>query len=134
MHIESLIKKSHDMAKANGFWDEDRNVPEMLMLIVSELSEGLEALRKDRYAEKSVMHDLHADIVFNSIDEEFHYSSETWKELFEKNVKNSFEDELADTAIRLFDLCGGMGIDLARHIETKMHYNSTRGYKHGKKF
>lgn len=27
-----------------------------------------------------------------------------------------------------------MGIDLARHIELKMKYNESRGYKHGKKY
>lgn len=27
-----------------------------------------------------------------------------------------------------------MGIDLARHIELKMEYNESRGYKHGKKY
>jgi hypothetical protein len=31
-------------------------------------------------------------------------------------------------------LCGGMGIDLEKHIELKMKYNSMRGYKHGKAF
>jgi hypothetical protein len=34
----------------------------------------------------------------------------------------------------LFDLCGGLGVDLEKHIEMKMKYNSMRGYKHGKKF
>ena len=42
--------------------------------------------------------------------------------------------EVADVAIRLFDLCGGMNIDLEKHIELKMKYNSLRGYKHGKAF
>jgi NTP pyrophosphatase (non-canonical NTP hydrolase) len=59
---------------------------------------------------------------------------EPWKAGFEKAVKSSFEDEIADVAIRLFDLCGGMGIDLEKHIEMKMKYNSLRPYKHGKKF
>jgi hypothetical protein len=34
----------------------------------------------------------------------------------------------------LFDLCGGLGVDLEKHIEMKMKYNSMRGYKHGKAF
>ena len=58
----------------------------------------------------------------------------SWKESFEHGVKSSFEDELADVAIRLFDLCGGLNIDLEKHIEMKMKYNSMRGYKHGKAF
>jgi len=132
--INTLIKLAHEKAKNGGWWDAERNVPELLMLIVSELSEGLEALRKDHYADKKVVADLYNDLVVNSHDEEFILNESDWKASFEKSVKNSFEDELADVAIRLFDLCGGLNVDLEKHIDLKMKYNSMRGYKHGKKF
>ena len=132
--INTLIKLAHEKAKNGGWWDAERNVPELLMLIVSELSEGLEALRKDHYADKSVVTDLYNDLVVNSHDEEFILNEADWKASFEKSVKNSFEDEMADVAIRLFDLCGGLNVDLEKHIDLKMKYNSMRGYKHGKKF
>lgn len=135
MHIEKLIKDSHEMATKKGFWENpDRNVPEMLMLIVSELAEALEALRKEHNAQKYIVDDLYADLQIDLTDEEYTFNVLSWKENFEKGVKSSFEDELADVAIRLFDLCGGLKIDLAKHIELKMFYNSTRGYKHGKQF
>ena len=135
MHIEKLIKDSHAMAVEKGFWENtDRNVPEMLMLIVSELAEGLEALRKEHRAPAHVVHDLHSSLEINHTDEEYVFNLNSWKEVFEHSVKSSLEDELADVAIRLFDLCGGLDIDLAKHIQMKMFYNSTRGYKHGKKF
>ena len=135
MHIEKLIKDSHEMAAKKGFWeDPNRNVPEMLMLIVSELAEALEALRKEHKAASYIVDDLYADLQIDLTDEEYRFNVVNWKENFEKGVKSSFEDELADVAIRLFDLCGGLKIDLAKHIELKMFYNSTRGYKHGKKF
>jgi NTP pyrophosphatase (non-canonical NTP hydrolase) len=132
--MEQLIKKAHEVAKEKGFWETERNVPEMLMLVVSELAEALEALRKDHYADKAIVKDLHDDIEINKHDDEFNIMSGPWKAGFEKNIKSSFEDEIADVAIRLFDLCGGLGIDLQKHIELKMMYNSMRGYKHGKKF
>jgi NTP pyrophosphatase (non-canonical NTP hydrolase) len=50
--MEQLIKRAHQVAKDKGFWETERNVPEMLMLVVSELAEALEALRKDHYADK----------------------------------------------------------------------------------
>jgi NTP pyrophosphatase (non-canonical NTP hydrolase) len=50
--MKNLIEKSHGTAKEKGFWDTERNVSEMLMLIVSELAEAQEALRKDQFAEK----------------------------------------------------------------------------------
>jgi NTP pyrophosphatase (non-canonical NTP hydrolase) len=132
--MEQLIKKAHEVAKEKGFWETERNVPELLMLIVSELSEGLEALRKDHYADKAVVKDLLQDLELDRTDEEFNIKALEFKVKFEDGVKSSFEDEIADVAIRLFDLCGGLNIDLQKHIELKMMYNSMRAYKHGKKF
>ena len=133
--MKDLIKKAHATAKEKGFWDGgERNKPELLMLIVSELSEALEALRKDHYAKPLSVVSLAHDLELANTDEEFELNIPEWKEKFEQHIKSSFEDEIADVAIRLFDLCGGMGIDLQKHIELKMKYNSMRGYKHGKAF
>ena len=132
--MKKIIDKAHATAKEKGFWDTERNISEMLMLIVSELAEAQEALRKGHYAEQSVVNGLKQDIDLNYADDEFQLNQGIWKSLFEEKVKSSFEDEIADVAIRLFDLCGGMGIDLEKHIELKMKYNSLRGYKHGKAF
>ncbi len=46
--------------------------------------------------------------------------------------KDNFREELADTFIRLFDLCGGLGIDIQAEIEKKCEKNKARPYKHGK--
>lgn len=46
MTIQELITKAHAAAKAKGFWDTERNTGELLMLIVSECGEALEAHRK----------------------------------------------------------------------------------------
>ena len=132
--MKDLIKKAHATAKEKGFWDTERNVSEMLMLIVSELAEAQEALRKDHYAKPLSVVSLAHDLELANTDEEFELNIPEWKERFEQHIKSSFEDEVADVAIRLFDLCGGMGIDLQKHIELKMKYNSMRGYKHGKAF
>jgi NTP pyrophosphatase (non-canonical NTP hydrolase) len=132
--MKNLISQAHEMAKSKGFWEGERNKSELLMLIVSELAEALEALRKDHYADQDVVESLSHDLELDRTDEEFLLKAINWKTSFEQGVKSSFEDELADVAIRLFDLCGGLGVDLEKHIEMKMKYNSMRGYKHGKKF
>ena len=129
--MEKLIKESHQMAKDKGFWEEERNKPEMLMLIVSEVSEALEALRKNYQCDPFKAVELYRDIEDGRLDPGL---VAAWKKGFESNIKSSFEDELADVAIRLFDLCGGLNIDLETHIKMKMKYNSLRPYKHGKKF
>jgi NTP pyrophosphatase (non-canonical NTP hydrolase) len=38
----------------------------------------------------------------------------------------SFEVEIADAVIRLFDMAGGLGLDLAGAFEAKLAYNATR--------
>jgi NTP pyrophosphatase (non-canonical NTP hydrolase) len=132
--MKDLIKRAHGTAKEKGFWDTERNVSEMLMLIVSEVAEAQEALRKNHYANQEVVDSLAQDLELDKTDEEFLLKTLVWKGKFEDNIKSTFQDEIADVAIRLFDLCGGMGIDLQKHIELKMKYNSMRGYKHGKAF
>lgn len=44
---KTVQAKIHKNAVDRGFWDNDRNEGEIIALIHSELSEGLEALRKD---------------------------------------------------------------------------------------
>lgn len=42
--------------------------------------------------------------------------------------------ELADVVIRVADLCGVHGIDLQSAVETKLAYNRTRPFRHGRNF
>lgn len=44
----------------------------------------------------------------------------------------NFKEELADSFIRLLDLCGGLNIDIEEEIERKANKNKNRPYKHGK--
>jgi len=115
MTIYNLVEKAYSNALEKGFHDKEQSVGEMLMLIVSELGEALEAHRIDKRAKLSV------STTFQQDD-------------FEMFVKDSFEDELADVVIRVADLCGHMGIDLQRHIELKMEFNKSRERLHGKAY
>jgi cell fate (sporulation/competence/biofilm development) regulator YlbF (YheA/YmcA/DUF963 family) len=47
--INQLAKEVHENAKAKGFFDKEKNIGEMLALIHSEVSEALEADRKNKY-------------------------------------------------------------------------------------
>lgn len=176
--INSLIATCYNAAKEKGFWDTERNQDEAFALILSELFEAFEGHRKGKFA----------DIFFDQEENNI----EVWKRDFERQVKDTFEDEIADTFVRLFDYCAGFGIDLSfqdlgmervitdnfgqtllnivfmtsnaymsitdninasnnlyyflmlivekysidieTHIELKLKYNATRGYKHGKQY
>lgn len=121
--IKSLILEIHENAKSKGFYDPgtSENIGEKLMLIVSEIAEALEADRKGYYS------------ICGTLTKALEYG-EDFKNAFEANVKNTFEDELADAVIRIFDLAGWKKIDLEWHILQKMRYNSTREKMHGKKY
>jgi len=119
--LNELRDKIHENAKAHGFYDDEKvNIPEKLMLIVSELGEAMEAYRNNYNADW----EGYASLIERSIEDK--------NGAFERLIKDSFEDELADTIIRLLDLCGYMKIDIEKHIELKMKYNETRPYKHNK--
>jgi NTP pyrophosphatase (non-canonical NTP hydrolase) len=44
-----------------------------------------------------------------------------------------FPSELADIVIRVADLAGALGIDLAEAIRIKLAFNRTRTHRHGGK-
>jgi NTP pyrophosphatase (non-canonical NTP hydrolase) len=125
MEINTLSKVIHANAVAKGFYEEGTapgafNVSEKLMLVVSELAEAQEADRIDRHSDYKALADDDQEIGF--------------MHAFEKHVKNTYEDELADTVIRVLDLAAAQGIDLEKAIALKMRYNETRPHKHGKKY
>ena len=115
--LNQLRDEIHGYAISKGFWDKERETGTLLMLCVSELAEAMEADRKGRVAnlDKFDRGIAHGDI-------------------FETFIKDTFEDELADTVIRILDLCGAKGINIERHIELKMKYNASRERMHGKKY
>ena len=53
-------------------------------------------------------------------------------EAYRMQNHDNFKEELADTFIRLFDLCGGLNINIGKEIEKKSVKNKLRPYKHGK--
>jgi hypothetical protein len=120
MDIKDLALDIHANAMEKGFWEEDR-ISEKLMLIVSELSEALEADRHNNH---------YKGIIKMVLLEE----KELFNHIFERTVKDTFEDELADAFIRILDLATHHHIDIMSHVIAKHRYNKTREYKHGKRY
>lgn len=114
--MNELAKKVYLANQKKGFWDSERNVGEMLMLVTSELGEAMEAHRKGKFSNLQ------------------NFNENDFKNSFENEIKDSFEDEIGDAIIRLLDMCGGLNIDIERHIELKLKYNATRPKLHGKKY
>ncbi|MCC3159711.1 hypothetical protein LJ737_20890 [Hymenobacter sp. 15J16-1T3B] len=104
--LTTLIPRCHEAAKAKGFWDVLPNPGQMLMLAIGELGEAQEADRKGRRVTCNAVH-------FAPMLAGMPHPTDGARALFETTVKDTVEDELADTYIRLCDYAGGFGIEVA---------------------
>jgi NTP pyrophosphatase (non-canonical NTP hydrolase) len=105
-NINDLVERAYKNSVNHGFWEKEKNFGDVISLMHSELSEAYEEYRhKKGY-------------------------TETYYE--EDNKPCGIPSELADTVIRVFDFCGGVGIDLEKIILEKMEYNESRPFKHNK--
>jgi NTP pyrophosphatase (non-canonical NTP hydrolase) len=117
MNTQELITKCHQLAKDKGFWDKERNMQEAFALILSELYEAFQAHRKGRFAELkdgyfNAVNSRNAALVRIGKDKIDFFAHD-----FETHIKDTFEDELADVLIRIFDFCGGFEIDLTEYLK-----------------
>lgn len=104
--FNALAAALHADNIARGFWpaDEERNNAELIALMHSELSEALEALRHNNPPSDHIPG-------FTGI-----------------------EEELADCIIRIMDMSAARGYRVAEALITKVEFNRSRPYKHGKLF
>ena len=111
--LDELSKVIHDIAKSKGFWDKPSETGTLLMLVTSELSEALEADRKGKYAD------------MQRFSEDSVYMKGSFVNSFEECIKDTFEDELADSLIRILDIAASRNIDIQEHVLLKLKSNKT---------
>lgn len=93
--ISELVSNSYRVAKEHGFHDDYHSPAHYMMLVLSEIGEMVEADRKNR----------HADVASYRVG-----GLESVHTIFERWIKDTFEDEMADVVIRLCDFCGSLGV------------------------
>jgi NTP pyrophosphatase (non-canonical NTP hydrolase) len=109
-----LQEMIHKTAHEKGWYAEplhtthaDVDIPEKIVLIISEAIEALEdARRTDRDVLRVYDHD---------------------------GAPEGFPIELADVVIRTMDLAGALNIDIEAAVMQKMAYNNHRDWRHGNK-
>ena len=112
MSLNDLKDKAYKNAVAHGWHEEDLSNEHFLCLVISELMEAVDADRKDRRAQadkftREFEYTVTAQRLFgDAYDRAFIY-------MFEKYIKDTVEDELADACIRIFDLAGLRKINLS---------------------
>lgn len=111
-YLQLIAQEIHKNAVDHGWWDEgERNVGELFMLCVSELAEAFEEYRNGKRMNET------------------YYS----KDAQGNDKPEGIPSEIADTIIRLLDICGYYDIDIGKMIMKKHEYNKSRPYRHGNK-
>ncbi len=105
--LNELAKEVHANSVEKGFWEGDPSDQHFLMLVITELSEAIEADRKcmkpDIKRYKYLMGEYTSEC-----------SPRTFEHMFEVYLKDSIQDELADAFIRLLDLAGARNLNMNR--------------------
>lgn len=109
-NLNDLATLCYDIAEANGWHDTPREFGTVLMLVVTEVAEAMEAWR-------------------NGDDD-----SVVSKEFITDDGKpEGVPSEMADILIRVLHICAIYGIDIREAMKQKMAYNAGRSYRHGNK-
>lgn len=106
MNLNELRDKAYETAVKHGWHNESKSIEHFLCLVVSELMEAVEAYRKNKNSNRPKFR-IEFERYRNLVDEPTRFRSS-----YEKCIKDSVEDELADTVIRLLDLAGLKGVSM----------------------
>ena len=111
-NLNELAHKIHESNKLRGFDTAQDNIGQSLMLIVGEISEAMDAHQCGRFADMKEYDSEIAYIAKNfptaNIEGGFRLDP------FEKYIKNTFEEELADIVMRTLDFCAAFGVDIEK--------------------
>ena len=105
--FNALRDRAYKCACAHGFHNTELSNGHLLMLVITELSEAVEADRKGKYFKGISTFEREFNRYSALVDENKRFEC-----AFEKYVKDTVSDEMADAVIRLLDLAGLRGISL----------------------
>lgn len=112
INLNILRDQAYKTACDHGFHDKELSNEHILMLVITELAEAVEADRKGKVAQRR-MFEMNCG---TSHENPKHH----WCFCFEHFIKDSVSDELADAVIRLLDLAGLRNIDIEDFTEDEI--------------
>ena len=106
-NLNELRDKAYQCAVAHGWHEKDLSDEHFLCLVISELMEAVEADRKGKYADIDKFTRYYNSLIYET------YEKRAFMVAYEKYIKGSVNEELADACIRIFDLAGLRKINLS---------------------
>lgn len=115
MNINELKDRAYKIACEHGWYDEEHSLIHHLMLVITELSEAVNADRIGKYAQRKM---YERESVTPQLNTEEH-----WCYCYQTFIKDTVEDELADAAIRILSLLGKHEVKLDEELFKKETIN-----------
>lgn len=139
----SVLKKMNDNCKLHEhevglFTNEEIKAVESafkcqkLLLIISEITEAMEADRIGKRADLPAFNERVSQVLSSMIGASVEEKEIEYARLYKEYVKDSFEGEMAGATIRMLDFCTQDVIPLEDYMRAEHRYNLTRPVKHGK--
>lgn len=108
MNINELKDRVYKIACEHGWYNEECPDTAEVMLVITELSEAVNADRKKKYAQRKM---FERESVTTQENPEEH-----WRYCYRTFIKDTVEDELADTVIRILSFAGHKGISFTEGL------------------
>lgn len=130
MKLNDFVVEVHEAARLMGWWDKPRSALEVQMLIVSEVAEATEEVRKSTPAAYVINH-AGVPVELESLDFTSLVVIDNDQHRYLKPEGEMIE--LVDAMIRIMDYAGYRKWDLEAALRLKFEYNKTRSHRHGGK-
>jgi NTP pyrophosphatase (non-canonical NTP hydrolase) len=127
-YLNRLSTQIHENAVNHGWWKDKPTIEHNLMLVLTEVSEMVEAHRNQRWTRWNAIKQR-GELQTGNEDVKQLIALENpdgFNERFTTLVKDTVEDEMADVFIRLLDLAGSLGMDFEKLSECRYH----RSFEH----
>ena len=124
MELNKLIEIAYNNIKSKGFINDYR----MLLDSIADATNAKNHLQMDRLTSYCMNTERCKDLML--VNTELSEAIDALR----NGDNNHFEEEIADTLIRLFSICGKYNINVENIVLDKMDVNKSRPIMHGKLF
>lgn len=123
--LNQFCTEVNEVVVSKGFWSGMHNADSVLREVVSVDESSIIKDAKDAFISQKIA------LIMGECGEALEAMR---KGNYGLELKDTFEDEIADVFIRLSDLCGELNINIEKQIEWKLEHNKSRPALHGKNF